>query len=86
MIEVRLRGLKALLLELCPPFNSEYTLKLTGDNTAEVICQYEGHACILEGRFYIQKNIAELVSLGYEKLIIKFGGRVISTVETALLE
>lgn len=83
--DLRLRGLEKLLIGLCPLHGTVLKLISTGDHTAEVVCQYEGYACILLGLLSRQKNVAKLKGLGYKELSIKFtnieGKRVILTAE-----
>jgi len=86
VITQQLRGLESFLSELCPSHGSGIELTSIGDRVVKIACQYEGHARIISDLLKLQKNIAKLEGLGYEKAIIVFASatkkEVILTVET----
>lgn len=71
--ELRLQELEKLLVELCPLHGTTSKISLTSDRTAEIVCQYEGHARVLRGLLGKKENVAKLKQLGYEKVLIKLG-------------
>lgn len=67
-----LRGLENFLIQLCPPYNSSFQLLSTGDRTVKIDFQYEGYARIIADLLKLQRNIAKLEALGYEKILVVF--------------
>ncbi len=60
------------MLELCSTYGSEIKLVSTGDRTVKITCQYEGYARIIADKLKLQKNVAKLHELDYEKVMIVF--------------
>jgi hypothetical protein len=73
--ELRLRSLEKLLLRVCPLHGTALKVTLTSDRAAEITCQYEGYARILNGLLSKKENVAKLKELGYEKVLIRLGDR-----------